>query len=87
MAARIERQMVRLIETDHLFNANRPCVQGKQTICLQPVSYTHLDVYKRQGMGFIIFKGLDKIHGLRVSKRVEEEGLDIYEHGESAYGA
>ena len=38
-------------------------------------------------MGFIIFKGLDKIHGLRVSKRVEEEGLDIYEHGESAYGA
>lgn len=36
-------------------------------------------------MGFIIFKTLDKIHGLRVSKRVEEEGLDIYEHGESAY--
>lgn len=38
-------------------------------------------------MGFVIFKGLDKIHGLRVSRRVEEEGLDIYEHGESAYGA
>ena len=37
------------------------------------------------GMGFLIFKGLDKVHGLRVSKRVEEEGLDIYEHGESAY--
>lgn len=37
-------------------------------------------------MGIIIFKGLDKIHGLRVPKRVEEEGLDIYEHGESAYG-
>lgn len=37
------------------------------------------------GMGYLIFKGLDKIHGLRVSKRVEEEGLDIYEHGESAY--
>ena len=36
-------------------------------------------------MGFIVFKGLDKIHGLRVSARVEEEGLDIYEHGESAY--
>ena len=36
-------------------------------------------------MGFIIFKALDKIHGLRVSARVEEEGLDIYEHGESAY--
>ena len=39
------------------------------------------------GMGFIIFKVLDKIHGLRVPARVEEEGLDIYEHGESAYNA
>lgn len=36
-------------------------------------------------MGFILFKVLDKAFGLRVSKRVEEEGLDIYEHGESAY--
>ncbi len=36
-------------------------------------------------MGFIIFKGVDKIHGLRVVPRIEEEGLDIYEHGESAY--
>lgn len=37
------------------------------------------------GMGYIIFKSLDKICGLRVSARVEEEGLDVYEHGESAY--
>ena len=37
------------------------------------------------GMGFIIFKALEKIHGLRVPARIEEEGLDIYEHGESAY--
>ena len=37
------------------------------------------------GMGFVIFKLLDKVHGLRVPGRVEEEGLDIYEHGESAY--
>ena len=37
------------------------------------------------GMGYLIFKGLDKIHGLRVPNRIEEEGLDIYEHGESAY--
>lgn len=37
------------------------------------------------GMGYIIFKALDKIHGLRVPARVEEEGLDVYEHGESAY--
>ena len=36
-------------------------------------------------MGLIIFKGLDMIKGIRVSKRIEEEGLDIYEHGESAY--
>lgn len=37
------------------------------------------------GMGYIIFKCLDLIFGLRVSARVEEEGLDIYEHGETAY--
>jgi Amt family ammonium transporter len=35
--------------------------------------------------GYIVFKALDLIFGLRVSKRVEEEGLDVYEHGESAY--
>ncbi|MDR2469831.1 MAG: ammonium transporter [Tannerella sp.] len=37
------------------------------------------------GMGFVIFKALDLIHGLRIPARVEEEGLDIYEHGETAY--
>ncbi len=36
-------------------------------------------------MGYIIFKVLDKVHGLRVPARIEEEGLDIYEHGETAY--
>ena len=36
-------------------------------------------------MGFIVFKVLDKIHGLRVPRRIEEEGLDIYEHGETVY--
>ncbi|MDO4160520.1 MAG: ammonium transporter [Prevotellaceae bacterium] len=35
--------------------------------------------------GFILFYGIKYIAGLRVSKRVEEEGLDIYEHGESCY--
>ena len=39
------------------------------------------------GMGFVLFKVLDKVFGLRVSKRIEEEGLDVYEHGESAYNA
>lgn len=38
-------------------------------------------------MGFIVFKGLDIVHGLRVPARVEEEGLDIYEHGETAYNS
>ena len=37
------------------------------------------------GAGFIIFKVSDMIWGLRVSKRIEEEGLDIYEYGESTY--
>ena len=36
-------------------------------------------------MTFILFKLTDKLVGIRVDKRVEEEGLDIYEHGESAY--
>lgn len=34
---------------------------------------------------FILFKATDATVGLRVDKRMEEEGLDIYEHGESAY--
>lgn len=35
--------------------------------------------------GLIMFYAIKKLVGLRVDKRVEEEGLDIYEHGESAY--
>jgi Amt family ammonium transporter len=37
------------------------------------------------GLGFVLFFTLKKTIGVRVSKRIEEEGLDIYEHGESAY--
>jgi len=33
----------------------------------------------------VLFFGLKYFNGLRVEKRIEEEGLDIYEHGESAY--
>jgi Amt family ammonium transporter len=33
----------------------------------------------------VLFFGLKYFNGLRVEKRVEEEGLDTYEHGESAY--
>ncbi len=37
------------------------------------------------GLGFLLFWSLKKLFGIRVSPRVEEEGLDIYEHGETAY--
>ncbi len=37
------------------------------------------------GLGLILFKTIKATIGLRVSKRIEEEGLDVYEHGESAY--
>ena len=37
--------------------------------------------------GIILFWGIKKTVGLRVPKRIEEEGLDIYEHGESCYNA
>ncbi len=37
------------------------------------------------GGGFIIFYAIKFTMGLRVEKRIEEEGLDVYEHGESAY--
>ena len=37
------------------------------------------------GAGFILFAIMKYTIGIRVSKTIEEEGLDIYEHGESAY--
>ena len=37
------------------------------------------------GTGFLLFKILKATNGLRVEKIIEEEGLDIYEHGESVY--
>ena len=39
------------------------------------------------GMTFIIGKVIDKTMGLRVSETEESLGLDISQHGESAYGA
>ena len=35
--------------------------------------------------GVVLFFGIKKIAGLRVDKRIEEECLDIYEHGESCF--
>lgn len=37
------------------------------------------------GVGFILFFALKYIVGLRVSEKEEENGLDYYEHGETAY--
>lgn len=34
---------------------------------------------------FVLFKVVDGIVGIRADKRVEEEGLDVYDHGETAY--
>jgi Amt family ammonium transporter len=43
--------------------------------------------YLLAGIGtFIILKILSQFMSLRVSPEVEDEGLDIYEHGEGAYG-
>ena len=35
--------------------------------------------------GILLFWGLKFVKGIRVDKRIEEEGLDIYEHGESCF--
>ncbi len=36
-------------------------------------------------VAFVLFYVIKKTHGLRCDKRIEEEGLDIYEHGEACY--
>ena len=36
-------------------------------------------------MTFVIFRITDAVCGIRVMRRVEEEGLDVYENGEAAY--
>lgn len=36
-------------------------------------------------MTFVIFRITDAVCGIRVMRRVEEEGLYVYEHGEAAY--
>ena len=35
--------------------------------------------------GFLLFFGIKKMYGLRVDARIEDEGLDVYEHGETCY--
>jgi len=36
-------------------------------------------------MTYLIMKGIDKVMGIRVEKDEEEQGLDLTQHGESAY--
>ncbi len=35
--------------------------------------------------GLILFNAIKYTHGLRCDRRIEEEGLDVYEHGEACY--
>lgn len=57
---------------------------GAKSLGIQAIGVLTFFVWAA-GTGFILFTILSKLKILRASKRVEEEGLDIYEHGESAY--
>ncbi len=46
---------------------------------------TFISVVFSAVMTFVIFRVTDAVCGIRVMRRVEEEGLDVYEHGEAAY--
>ena len=55
------------------------CFFGVQCLCVLAI-----DAWAAVA-GVVLFFGIKKIAGLRVDKRIEEEGLDIYEHGESCF--
>ena len=59
---------------------------GWHFLGIQTLGIVVIDLWAA-GTGILLFFGIKKLHGLRVGKRVEEEGLDIYEHGESCYNA
>jgi Amt family ammonium transporter len=72
--------MVGLLATEGgLFYGGGASLLGVQTLGVVVVAAWALS------LGFILFRGIKATIGLRVPKRVEEEGLDIYEHGETAY--
>jgi Amt family ammonium transporter len=72
--------MVGFLDTSNgLFYGGGAAQLGSQVIGILAVAAWAM------GLGFIVFLALKKTIGVRVSRRVEEEGLDIYEHGESAY--
>jgi ammonium transporter, Amt family len=63
-----------------LFEGNDPGQLGKQFAAVAIA-------YVLAGVGtFIILKVLDALIGLRVKPEIEDQGLDISEHGEEAYG-
>ncbi len=73
--------LVGLLATDGgLFYGGGASLLGVQTLGVVAVAAWAL------ATGFILFRTLKSTVGLRVPKRVEEEGLDVYEHGENAYG-
>ncbi len=64
---------------DPAINGVEDCTIGVQTLgALSVAAFAFV-------AGMIIFLAIKYTHGLRVEKRIEEEGLDIYEHGEAAY--
>jgi ammonium transporter, Amt family len=65
--------------TDGLFYGGGATLLGVQILGVLAVAAWAM------GTGFILFYILKKTMGIRVSRVVEEEGLDIYEHGESAF--
>jgi Amt family ammonium transporter len=72
--------LVGFLSTDNgLFYGGGAAQLGSQLIGVAAVAAWAM------GLGFLVFYILKKTIGVRVSKRIEEEGLDIYEHGESAY--
>ena len=72
--------MVGFLDTSNgLFYGGSTAQLGSQVIGVLAVAAWAI------GLGFVVFLTLKYTIGVRVSKRVEEEGLDIYEHGESAY--
>lgn len=53
---------------------------------LVQITATAISIVFSAVMTFILFKVVNALVGIRADRREEEEGLDIYEHGESAYG-
>ena len=76
-----------------LLNPNRSLENDKKLFLMTDLGFgdwhqlwvqvvaTAVSVVYNVSVTYIIFKIVDKSVGVHVDKRVEEEGLDIYEHG------